>query len=40
MAKNQVHTIEDEKPSDTLDRIQQLEEQLKGNTFALKELKQ
>jgi len=40
MAKNEVQSIEDEKPSAGLDRIQQLEQELQGNTFALKELKQ
>jgi len=40
MAKNEVKSIEDEKPSAGLDRIQQLEQELQGNTFALKELKQ
>jgi len=40
MVKNEVLTIEDEKPPTNLDSIQQLEQELEGNTYALNELKQ
>jgi len=40
MVKNEVLTIEDEKPPTNLDGIQQLEQEFEGNTHALNELKQ
>jgi len=40
MVKNEVLTIKDEKLPTSLNRIQQLEQELKGNTHALNELKQ
>ncbi len=40
MVKNEVLTIKDEKLPTSLNRIQQLEKELKGNTHALNELKQ
>jgi len=40
MVKNEVLTIKDEKPPTNLNSIQQLEQELEGNTHALNELKQ
>ncbi len=40
MVKNEILTIEEKEPSSSLDRIQQLQVELKGNSHALKELQQ